>query len=295
MEDNISNALLMAAAMLIFIIAITVTFSLISQTKTTSDIILYSYDDTKYYDQGYEDITYTLANEKKFNRIVNIETIMPTVYRYIKENYGVTIIDKKGKILARFDSTTESVVNKWKNYLDIRNTASPEYKTVSTFYKDLTENLKSVDIYETDGSGNIRTRTIHLKWNEIDTYSGDFAYKNLTPLWERIYKQEGGAANIQYGAPFAGIPLQIAKRLDFDFGGNTNGYIDFNNSYTKYYGLKELDGKGLLNFYSNKNFQEVFVFVSDDEGVVTDDETGDSVITKANTTKLEIIYVMMED
>ena len=288
MEDNISNALLMAAAMLIFIIAITVTFSLISQTKTTSDIILYSYDDTKYYDQGYEDITYTLADEKKFNRIVNIETIMPTVYRYIKENYGVTIIKKDGTILARFDSTTESVVNKWQNYLNIRNTESQGYKTVSTFYNDLIQNLKSVDIYETDNNGNISLKTIELKWNEINTYSEDFSYKSLTPLWKRIYHQTGGANNIQYGAPFAGKPIQIARRLDADFGG---GNVEFN-SGTTYYGVGGTDG--LLEKYKNKNFQEVFVFVSDDEGVVTDDETGDSVITKANTTKLEIIYVMEE-
>lgn len=289
MEDNISNALLMAAAMLIFIIAVTVTFSLISQTKTTSDIVLYSYDDTKYYDQGYEDITYTLANEKEFNRIVNIETIMPTVYRYIKEHYGVTIIDKEGNILARFDSTTESVVNKWQNYLNIRNTSSPEYKTVSTFYEDLTKNLKSVDIYETDSDGNINLKTIDLKWNETDADSGDFSYKNLTPLWKRIYKQAGGASNLPYGAPFAGKPIQIARRLDADFGG---GNVEFN-SYTTYYGLG--DAEGLLKQYKDNNFQEVFVFVSDDEGVVTDDKTGDSVIIKANTTKLEIIYVMMED
>ena len=45
MEDNVSNALLMAVAMIIFVIALTVTFSLISQTNTTSDIVLYSYDE----------------------------------------------------------------------------------------------------------------------------------------------------------------------------------------------------------------------------------------------------------
>ena len=117
MEDNISNALLMAAAMLIFIIAVTVTFSLISQTKTTADTVLYSYDDTKYYDEGYENITYTLANEKNLNRKVNMETIMPTVYRYIKEHYGVTIMKDDGTIIARFDETTESIVNNWSSYL----------------------------------------------------------------------------------------------------------------------------------------------------------------------------------
>lgn len=288
MEENISNALLMAGAMLVFIIAVTLTFSLISQTKSTSDIVLYSYDDTKYYDEGYEGITYTLANENNLNRTVDMETIIPTVYRYIKENYGVTIIKEDGTILARFDSTTESIVNRWQGYYNLKKTNSNSYTLVSNFYNNLMSNLKSIDVYEQDSNGNSSKKTINLKWEEESNYSGEFAYKNLTRLWNRIYKQTGGANNLGCGAAFEGTPKDIARRLDLDFGGNEQEYIEY--GYIKYYGL---GGKeGLLKQYGDKKFKEVFLFVSDDDKE-TDDTTGDSVVVKAgNTTKLEIIYVM---
>lgn len=296
MEDNLSNALLMAAAMIVFIIAVTVTFSLMSLTKATSDTVLYSYDDTKYYVEGFEDIAYTLPNENELNRIVDIEEIMATTYRYIKENFGVTIINKDGDILARFDSETEGYVSRWPIYDNLKpnQVGSTDHQNVTRFYENLIHNLKSVDIYEENSSGEIQKNTIKLKWisnpDNHDEEDWD-EYKQLKSLWQTIYKQTGGANGIPYGAPFSGKPFQIAKRLNADFGG---GDVPFNNGYVTYHGVMQDDG-GLLKKYKDKNFQEVFIFVSDNSGTETDEETGDSVIIKANTTKLEIIYVLMED
>lgn len=261
MEDNISNALLMAAAMLIFIIAVTVTFSLISQTKTTADTVLYSYDDTKYYDEGYENITYTLANEKNLNRKVNMETIMPTVYRYIKEHYGVTIMNSDGIIIARFDETTESIVNNWSSYL-----------------KNEAKDHKCEKHYEY-----IRNLAIAADF-KIEKFDQNYPnYNALTDLWENIYglDKTSGNTSIKYGTPWLGDESKIANRLKVDFGGGTAVYSSGTHT-----------GLNLLKEYSKKDFIEKFLFVSDNSGTETDEETGDSVITKANTTKLEIIYVM---
>ena len=262
MEDNISNALLMAAAMLIFIIAVTVTFSLISQTKTTADTVLYSYDDTKYYDEGYENITYTLANEKNLNRKVNMETIMPTVYRYIKEHYGVTIMKDDGTIIARFDETTESIVNNWSSYL--KNEAK-DHKCEKHY-----EYIRNLAV-----AANLK-KGFDSKYNNIAA---------LTKLWEKIYgldKSKGsGNIDIKYGTPWLGDESKIAKRLNVDFGGGTAVYSS-----------GEHEGLNLLENYQKKEFKEIFLFVSDNSGTETDEKTGDSVIIKANTTKLEIIYVM---
>lgn len=266
MEDNISNALLMAAAMLIFIIAVTVTFSLISQTKTTSDIVLYSYDDTKYYDQGYENITYTLADENDLSRKVNMETIMPTVYRYIKEHYGVTIMKSDGTIIARFDETTESIVNNWPTYLK---NESRDHKC-QTHY----EYIRSLAV-----AANLEEK--------FDSKYSDF--NALTNLWEDIYQLDKTSGNIRikYGTPWLGDESKIAKRLDVDFGKGTK-------AEAADYASGSHTGLNLLSKYSKNNFTEIFLFVSDNSGTETDKETGDSVITKANTTKLEIIYVMEE-
>ena len=46
-------------------------------------------------------------------RIVTLNEIIPTLYRYQQENYGVTIIDRNGDIVTRFDGDTENICNVW--------------------------------------------------------------------------------------------------------------------------------------------------------------------------------------
>lgn len=283
MEENLYNALLMAAAMLIFIIAVTTVFSLVKLTKFTSDAVLYEYDDTKYYEGDLEgnlkDITYTVANRNNLYRNVGMETLLPTVYRYVKENYGVTIIDKSGNIIARFDSTTESVVHNWekyrKNLIDTTN--------AQNLYNYLTTNLDKVSIYDDSQDKLI---DISLKW----TSGSNGNFKDLTDLWKRIYKQSGGASGIEYGASFEGTDKSIAKRLAADFGGISQTF----EGYINYSGVDGSTGILKDNNYKDKKFQEVFKIISDDSGLYTDPDTGDSVVLKSgNSTKLEIIYVMM--
>ena len=120
MEENVSEALIMAASVLIFVVALSVIFSLISQAKTTTDALIYSQDDTKYYTDDLEGITFITPKGK--DRIVGIDAVMATAYRYAKEHYGVTIMDEKGNFIARFDEETESVAQNWPNYESKNNT-----------------------------------------------------------------------------------------------------------------------------------------------------------------------------
>lgn len=48
--ENASDALKMAFAVFVFIIALSIVFSLISQVKETADAILFASDKTTYYD-----------------------------------------------------------------------------------------------------------------------------------------------------------------------------------------------------------------------------------------------------
>lgn len=48
--ENASDALKMACAIFIFVIALSIVFSLISKIKTTADTILYYSDKTNYYE-----------------------------------------------------------------------------------------------------------------------------------------------------------------------------------------------------------------------------------------------------
>ena len=282
MEENLYNALLMAAAMLVFVIAITTVFSLIHLTKYTSDAVLYQYDDTKYYEGDevgdFENITYTVADRNNLYRNVGMETVLPTVYRYVKENYGVTIIDKSGNVIARFDAATESLVHNWSQYE--KGILKPD--NANKLYDYLNQYLGNVIVYDKNGNEN----NINIKWCE----NGGNDFKALTSLWRKIYPQSGGASNISYGASFIGTDKSIAQRLAADFGGS-------NTSTKTFEGLIQYSGLGglLEKYKETAMFQEVFKIISDDSGSYVA-ENGDSVILKSgNSTKLEIIYVIMDD
>ena len=81
--ENATDALKIAFAVFIFVIAITVTFSLISQAKSTADDMLYYSDKTNYYNY---------AENAEHNREVSVTEVIATLYRYYKESLSVTII-----------------------------------------------------------------------------------------------------------------------------------------------------------------------------------------------------------
>ena len=134
--ENAVDALKIAAAALIFIIAISSSFSLFGTAKQTADSIVTMRDKQAYLDAAELDggILYTSASEIKGedttadkgtkssiggvtingDRIVTISDVISTIYRYSKEKYGVTIVDRDTKeVIVRYDSNTERVMSIW--------------------------------------------------------------------------------------------------------------------------------------------------------------------------------------
>lgn len=99
--ENASDAIIMAGAVLIFVIALTVAMTVFSQARATVDTVVYASDRTNHYE--YLDID--ISNNIK-NRIVGLETIIPTLYKYYKENYTVVFLDEKGNGLELYKTQT---------------------------------------------------------------------------------------------------------------------------------------------------------------------------------------------
>ncbi len=98
--ENAAEALKLAFYAMLFVIAISLSISMFTLARQTSDIVLRSADETEYYDY----IEYTDADTTG-NRIVGLETIIPTLYKYSKERYKVTFA--KGD----YNSSTGEVSN----------------------------------------------------------------------------------------------------------------------------------------------------------------------------------------
>lgn len=98
--DNAIDALKIAFAVLVFVIAISISMRVFSQAKTVSDEVFYMTDKTNFYD-------YTSGDKSPEGRIVSGESIIPTLYRYYKENFNVIIKDVNGNILWEFNLEKE--------------------------------------------------------------------------------------------------------------------------------------------------------------------------------------------
>ena len=111
--ENITQAIYIAFAVFIFVIAFSVALYMVNGLNSTAKTLVYSLDETNYYD-SYE-LSEIIANndavDNNTSRIVGIDTIIPTLYRYYKESFAVKILDESGELLQFFDTTTEGEVN----------------------------------------------------------------------------------------------------------------------------------------------------------------------------------------
>ena len=94
--ENAVDALKMAFGVLIFIIAITVTFSVLSQAKATSDDVLFSNDKTNYY----------RYDSEKDESIVNVDTVISALYRSRRDGRKIIIKKSNNDIIGEVNINT---------------------------------------------------------------------------------------------------------------------------------------------------------------------------------------------
>lgn len=96
--ENAVDALKIAFGVLVFVIALTVAFALLSQAKATSDIMLFASDKTNYY-------TYSENAKNKNGRLVGADVVISSLYRYYKESVVVRIVE--GTNITEFNTETD--------------------------------------------------------------------------------------------------------------------------------------------------------------------------------------------
>lgn len=109
--ENAVKALEYAFAVLIFVIGLSASIYLLSEVKTTSDIVFSQVDTQQFYVDAEipEDELTDNGNIKYNGRIVNVETIVPTLYRYYVEEYIVEFYDLEGNNIIKFDLSQENL------------------------------------------------------------------------------------------------------------------------------------------------------------------------------------------
>lgn len=228
--ENVADALKMAAAVVIFIIAIGSSFSLFGTAKQTADSIIRMRDKQAYLEAAEEEvggILYTSSSSIKGNeegdsiteyvsgitkngdRVVKIDDVISTIYRYSVEKYGVTIMYSTGEIIARFDSNTENIMRQYNN-IEKDNNKNNSYDNYINILNDNTHTGYVNEVQFSD-----------TKLKEIYEITVDF--------------------KISCGAPWYGNEKEIKKRINADISGDSYQY---NN--------QEYQGKGLIEQLNRK-------------------------------------------
>ena len=298
--ENAVDALKIAAAILVFIIAIGSSFSLFGTAKHTADSIINMRDKQAYLDAAELDggILYTSSETIKGNgelteeeikdrlgvntngdRIVSVEDVISTMYRYSKEKYGVTII-KDGNVLARYDSNTDNVMNHWYNIVNA---------------EDESGNLiASAETQKINFANKIKER-ISTKYEE----NVNFEYSHLEELY-RI-KVEGNG-KVKCGAPWYGNEEEIEKRISHDLDGTTytkHKYTTIVDGNKVEKDLITYTGKGLLTILNdtsktiievtNEIDQSTYLKDKDDEN----NEITTNLLQEYEMPAVEIVYIIM--
>ena len=107
--ENAVDALKMAFAIFVFVLAIGIAFAVFSQARAVSDIVLYYTDKTNFEQYvSFEQYASNASSSDHPCRIVGIETVVPAIRRYIDNNEGyyVELKDINGKTMYVYDSSS---------------------------------------------------------------------------------------------------------------------------------------------------------------------------------------------
>jgi len=181
--ENLTHALYMAFAMAVFVIAFSLSLYLVNKLNATAKDIVYSIEGS-YYDSLSLNNLIEKNEDRNRSRIVGIDTIIPTLYRYYKESFAVKILDADGTLLQYFDTTTEGDVNaakatiteqrtdKQKALLSLYDDSGKKcYMSGAPWLANINKDAKTrIDMYIRGGKGYINNTLVDFTSNNLKQY-----------------------------------------------------------------------------------------------------------------------------
>lgn len=106
--ENAVESMIIVFAVIVFVIALSLTTFMLSKAMTTTEEIIYFSDKTNYM-QNIK-IEEDADVEKMIQRDVTIDTVITSLYRYYKENFVVKIYNLSGDLVQIFDTSIEGQI-----------------------------------------------------------------------------------------------------------------------------------------------------------------------------------------
>ena len=222
--ENAVEALKMAFAVIVLMMALSVSIFSFSNVKEVSDIVLYSKDETNYYEyQG-------AIGKAAENRIVGLETIIPTLYKYYKENY--TVLFRK----ASYDYETGT----FDNIEEL-----PVYTT-----KSIDKTSLGVDLWgssKKDNEGNTYNTYEKLMNDKYSINLDGYEYSKLNDRNKQIFSFDLEEETLRH-EPWTGNYDKARENISCFLSGGTYKNPNNNTDYIEY--------EGFVERYANKKFVE---------------------------------------
>jgi len=246
MEDAV-KALYIVFAMMVLVIALSASMNLFTQAKQTADTIIFTIDESNYYDN-------LNASSSNIKRQVGIETVIPTLYRYYKENFLVRIIDENGNEIQVFDTELETAVR-------------------------------------TAANANM-TKVLNDKNNAIGTQNEEpTLQKYLTYKAHRLLYNDPAKDPYMFGAPWIGSTTEDARaRIDYFLYGKV-GYIngtklDYSATAVDFLNSEE----SFFEKYKDATFEETFIEYEYTGQAMTSEDGQVTLEEQDVKTKIQITY-----
>ncbi len=282
--ENATEALKMGFAVLVLVVALSLTIYSFTRVRETSAQITAEADVRQYYQQLTLNETEGSTNAQA-NRIVGVETVIPTLYRYYKENY--TILFYKGTGYNEANGTFEQITPMPLYYTE----TSAEYLNGST----LTTNESDVRAIFGFDIQDEQVRREPWSANQDSSYSFIRAFVNGL-FTNNYYTSRTSTNNPSKGNNFGEDSNGPYYQIQFYFNGNDR----------KSDGLLGKDYQ-FIERYGEYNFENVSNIASDDDGNLVQDynilsnvtesvdilENNEIVVNNKGTTKRVIQYILI--
>lgn len=284
--DDAIQALMIAFSALVFVLALSIAIYLIQSVTKTSEYLTYQADSTKFYDNvdlekrdGESDEAYLERKAEIYKssiRYVSIETVVPTLYRYCKENFCVKIYSANNKLIQVFDVNLEGKVR----------TASGDTRS--------NENSEDDELRQNWAYKNI--------------------YNNKDKFFPNTWGNDDTTGYYLFGAPWLGSTENIKARVDLFVKGE-KGYINnvevdyqnnmFANRLKEVEQYKTLDAEGKViwnNGMTEEEFNKINKFQLSEQfisysysGDTMETDEGDVLVTGASSKdKIIIVYKFLQ-
>ncbi len=181
--ENATKALELAFGVLIFVVALSISISTFSNASLAIDNII-SYKDKT---QNYVYVTQSNGNgvDEHNNRIVGIESIIPTLYKAYKENYKVIFLDQNDNPITLYYKTRNSS----------KETEIVDGESVTVLPREKDEYGEEIEInfvdLEEEVLGNVEDATQHLDFILYGKRYQQDDKKYYTKYKRQIYHEDG--------------------------------------------------------------------------------------------------------